>query len=336
MTTQAFPSTEKKNELQRAFYKTWYVRFNDPATQKALWLRFTVLSSANGFRRVSEVWGLFFHRLPNKEVKKVAIKQSYPLENFLASGQANIRIGECELLPQQTRGTIQSKGQSIQWDLQFIEARENSVRFVPEFLSKTKLVKNSIITLCEETLFSGTVKINGETHTWREAPGMQGYMDGTKSSHSWVWGHCNTFLNEQGKQTPFIFEGFSTKAQLGPLLSPKLSSLYFFYNNENYHFNNLKNAIYVKTKNSLNEWDFQADQDDLSFRGHARAEHKDFAGLTYEDTNGSLLYCSNSELAEMTIHVYRRGKLEATFHAPGTAALEIVSREKNPYVPILI
>ena len=57
----------------------------------------------------------------------------------------------------------------------------------------------------------------------------------------------------------------------------------------------------------------------------------------YEDTNGSLLYCANSKLLEVSrIHIYRRGKLsESTFYGHGTAAFEVVTREKNPYVPIL-
>ncbi|MGZ3689317.1 MAG: hypothetical protein ACXVBW_13515, partial [Bdellovibrionota bacterium] len=92
----------------------------------------------------------------------------------------------------------------------------------------------------------------------------------------------------------------------------------------------------VRSKNTLTDWKFQADRGELSFRGYAKAEHKDFAGLTYEDTNGSLLYCGNSKLSDMRVLVYRRGKLEATFDAPGTAAFEVVSRHKNPYVPIII
>ena len=38
----------------------------------------------------------------------------------------------------------------------------------------------------------------------------------------------------------------------------------------------------------------------------------------------------------MEIHVYRRGKLESTVYSHGTAAFEVVTRDKNPYVPILV
>jgi hypothetical protein len=120
------------------------------------------------------------------------------------------------------------------------------------------------------------------------------------------------------------------------MITPHLSSFLFRYQGANYCFNQLRDTFHIKSKNTLNEWDFQADRDDLSFRGHANAEHKDFVGLTYEDTNGSLLYCANSKLSNLRILVYRRGKLESTFTAQGTAAFEIVSRDKNPYVPLLL
>ena len=92
----------------------------------------------------------------------------------------------------------------------------------------------------------------------------------------------------------------------------------------------------MKSKYTLNEWTFRADRGPLSFHGHVKAEHKDFVGLTYEDTNGSLLYATQCLLSNVEIHVYRAGKLEATFIARGTAAFEVVSREKNPYVDFLI
>lgn len=330
------PQTLARNTIQRGFYKNWYLRLSDPVAQRALWLRFTVLSSGNGFKRIAETWAIYFQRMPNKEVKKVALKQTHDIQAFLASSDTDIRIGACELLPGRSRGNIQSKGQSIQWDLSILPSQESPVRFVPEILSKTGLVKNSIVTVCEELLCTGTTQINGETIHWKDAVGMQGYLNGNRNGHSWTWGHCNTFVNESGKPVPFLFEGFNARTQIGPMLTPRLSSFYFYYSGQHYHFNTLRDAIYIKSKNTLNEWEFQADRDDLSFRGRVRAEYKDFVGLTYEDTNGSLLYCSNSELADMTIHVYRRGKLESAFIAPGCAAFDIVSREKNPYVPLLI
>lgn len=329
-------STLKRGEISRAFFKNWHVKLNDPASQRALWLRFSVLSSGNGFKRVAEVWAVYFQKQKNGEVRKTAIKQTYDINAFLASDQSDIRIGNCSLLSDSTQGSIHSKGQSVEWDLKVSKSENSSIHFVPDFLSKTGLVKNSIVTLCEEQVFSGKLTINGEEIVWNNVPGMQGYFDGTKNGHSWVWGHCNAFFDAHGLPSNFLFEGFSTRSQVGPFVIPKLSSFYFLYRDQHYHFNTLRDALYVKSRHDLNEWKFQADRDDLSFRGQIRAEHKDFAGLSFEDTNGSLLYCTHSELATMDIQIYRKGKLETSFTSPGGAGFEIVGREKNPYVPTLL
>ncbi len=321
---------------QRAFQKVWFLKLNDPETQRALWLRFTTLSSRNGFNQSSETWAVFFQRSDGQDVKKIAVKNTYGIQDFSQKDQDEVQIGTCKLLPQGTQGKIESKGNSIEWDLKFVAGRECSFQVIPKFLSETRLVKNSIFTPYEELYFSGITRINGEVFQWHEAPGMLGKFEGPNKGHSWIWGQCNTFVDKDGKPAQFLFEGMSVRTKLGPLVSPFLSSFYFNYKGENFYFNTLRDFIRIRSKSTLNEWEFRAEREDLSFRGVVKAEHKDFAGLTFEDTNGSYLYCSNSKLAEMKIFVYRRGKLEATFTASGTAAFEIVSRDKNPYVPLLV
>jgi hypothetical protein len=324
-----------KNSQRNSFQEVWYLKLTDPSTQSAFWIRFTLLSSQNGFRRVAETWAIAFQRTSARDVKKTALKQTYDLDAFQFE-DSGIKIGDCYFDQNRTRGSIQSKGNSIQWDLTFLSERPTSFNMVPESLSKIGFTRYSANTLCEDLLISGTTQINGETTQWKQAPGMSGHFRGAKSGNSWVWGHCNTFQNDQGQIVPFIFEGITAKVKMGPFSIPKLSSFYFHYQNEDYFFNTVRDALYLKSNHSLNEWNFQADRNELSFRGHVRAEHKDFAGLTFEDTNGSYLYCANSELSDMKVHVYRRGKLESTFTATSSAGFEIVSRDKNPYVPLLI
>lgn len=325
-----------KKDGPSAFYKYWYLKLNDPVSQRALWIRFTLLSSGNGFKRIAETWAIYFQRISPREVKKTAVKQTHDISEFRQPNPSEILIGDCKLSHLNTRGAVLSKGQSIEWDLTMRHERDYSFNFIPEILSQAGLIKNSIHTDSEELFFSGTTQINGETLQWKNASGMTGSFNGPKNSHSWVWGHCNTFWDDRGNVSEFLFDGLSARNQIGPIVAPRLSSFFFRYQGTNYFFNQLRDALHIKSKNTLNSWQFQADRDDLSFRGHAKAEHKDFAGLTYDDTNGSLLYCANSSLSDLIVLVYRSGKLESTFTAQGTAALEIVSRKKNPYVPLMI
>lgn len=325
--------------VRGAFQEVWYLKVNDPSANRALWLRVTLLISANGFRRVAETWAIHFQRSSSssKEVSKLALKQTHDLKSFGYDADGTIRVAGCEFGPRHTRGQITSKGKTIAWDLEIQTGHDVRFNLVPETLSRTGLVRNTAITVAEDLRFSGTTRIDGTESQWTNAAGMQAHLSGTKNGHSWVWGHCNLFVDAQGRPVPFLFEGLSAKARLvGSLPSPRLSTFFFHYDGKAYHFNSLWDALRVKSRSTLTEWQFQADRGDLSFRGKAQAELKDFAGLTYEDTNGSLLYCANSKLSNLEIHVYRRGKLENTFYSHGTAAFEVVTRQKNPYVPLLI
>lgn len=337
MTTLPIPQFERSNlSLQQAFQEVWYLKLNDPSQSRALWIRFAALSSGNGFKKTAEVSAIYFQRLPSREIKKTALKQSFDLSALNITDQPSLQIGQAELTESGTRGRIQSKAQELKWDFSFSSALPSSFQLVPELLSRTGISKSSISTVCEDLLFTGTTEINGEVSQWNSAPGMQGHLRGSKSGHSWVWGHCNTFVNEQGKLAPVIFEGLSARSQIGPFVTPRVSTFFFYYQGKSYSFNTLRDAFSIKSKNGINEWEFQADRDEISFRGHIRAEHKDFVGMTMEDTNGSLIYSSNSKLSDMKLLVYRNGNLEATFHAHGTAAIEVNSREKNPYITYMI
>ncbi|OFZ21733.1 MAG: hypothetical protein A2X94_15715 [Bdellovibrionales bacterium GWB1_55_8] len=334
----------RQSSLQRgehASQETWSLKLNDPASQRAFWLRFTTLITKNGFRRISEIWGVLFERDQNREVLKSALRQTFDISAFKLAPGSTVRIGDCELSLDmahgRTRGTIRSKGHALRWDLQFRGNKPAAFTLTPETLARSGVLKNISNTLSEDLRFEGFLVYDDKTIEWKSAPGMLTHFKGPRSDHSWVWGHANSFVNERGESVPFIFEGITTRPHaFGAIRLPKLSSFYFLYNGQEYRFHSLWDSIRSKSSSTLQEWEFQADRGELSFRGKASSEHKDFAGLTFEDTNGSLLYCANSKLSDLSLHVYRGGKLDNSFYANGTAALEIVSRERNPYVPLLV
>jgi hypothetical protein len=318
------------------FQEVWFVKLNDPDGTRALWLRFTLLVTKNGFQRIAETWAVFLQREPGKEITKSAVKQSFGIASF-SSFPAGIKIESCTLGTDHTQGQIQSKGKSIRWDLAINNLQPHSVNFLPQAARKIGLFPTLISTISEEMLFSGTVTVDGVVHEFKNAPGCKSHWSGERSADSWVWGQANVFKNDQGEPSPFIFEGITARPRWGGnLKGPKLSSFYFFYKEQHYLFDSAWDAFQLKSDSSITEWRFQADRADISFRGSAKADHKDFAGVTLEDTDGSVLYCANSTLSNLQILVYRRGKLETTVTAVGTAAFEVVSRTKNPYIQELI
>jgi hypothetical protein len=328
------PETASRRDT---FHEVWHLKLSTPDGQHCLWLRFAQLVSSNGFKRVAENWAIYFRRGNQREVSRVALKQTQDISALTYSAETGLKLGDSCLSADRTFGTIQSKGRSISWDFKIHSVHDLTFNLIPEALGRARLVRNSASTLGEDLRFTGTLKIDGEEVRFSEAPGMLGYHGGAGHAHAWVWGHSNVFVDEQGKPAEFIFEGLSARGRfLGIVPTPKVSSFFFFYRGKSYEFNSLRDALRVHSNHTLNEWRFGAEHGPIAFRGHATAEHRDFAGVTYEDTNGSLLYCANSGLSDLQIHVYRKGKLDSAFYANGTASLEIASRHKNPYVPQLI
>lgn len=320
-----------------AFMEAWCLRLTEPSAQRALWIRLDLMNSSNGFRRLAETWAVYYERNPGGDTTKIAVKQSHDIMAFHQTGISDFKISDCQFNENGTRGSIHAKGHSITWDLSMAPRQEVRVNLIPKPLQRAGIVRDVLVTPYADLRITGTSQIDGKNITWNESSGMQSHQVGTKNGYAWTWAHCNVFVDELGKPIPLVFEGISAKASwLGPISSPRLSSLYFLYRGKPYSFNSIRDFLRLKSRTGINSWMFEAERGEVSFRGEIRAEHKDFAGLTLEDTNGSLLYYANSELSEMKVHVYRRGKLEGAYRAPGTASFEVASRRKNPYVPLMI
>ena len=52
--------TPNRPKGQEQFQEVWYLKLNDRLGQNALWLRFTILVTKNGFQKTAETWAIFF------------------------------------------------------------------------------------------------------------------------------------------------------------------------------------------------------------------------------------------------------------------------------------
>ncbi len=345
----ARPGLQAFEPRGRPFFRYRTLRILEPKKQQALWLRFTLLTSTNGFRRLAEVAAIFYERDGERRMKKTALKQTTPLSpgalplpRLTASSSASdLTIGECQLTQSHSAGVIQSKNHRFSWNLHFAPTQPESFNCIPEILSRFQAVRHSARTLCEELQATGTTQLDDQTLQWSKAPGSQSDFAGARASHSWVASHCNCFYDapgggQQQQRVPFIFDALRLKSRLGPLRLPAFSAFYFFYQGQHYFFNHLRDHFSLQSTTTLNSWEFKVDRKELSFRGTVQAEHRDFAGLTLEDTDGSLLYCASTALADLTLYIYRSGKLETTVYANGNAYFEQVDRNPNPYVSAVL
>ena len=300
-----------------------------------MFLRFSTLASSNGFRKLSDLTGIIFQRNAQKELKSQAIKQVLAKELYSVQNSHSVTLADCTLGPDQSQGSITSRGQILKWDLQFksVDAQLAPFEAVPKLLHRPPFSKNHCLTWKQDLMARGTISTHEETFEISEAVAAIGQWNGKRHLQSWISGRCSSFVNEQGEELPFLFEGLTARSRLfGGIPGPKFSTFYFFYRGKNYSFNQTWDSLRSKSKSDLETWNFRVDHGNLSFRGKTSSKTKDYAGLVLEDTDGSLIYCASSALSDIEIHIYRNGKLESALYGKGTAQIESASRELNPYV----
>ena len=336
-----YPHWDKE---KRSFYEVWYLKFNLPAQNgtagPALWLRFTTLSSKNGLKKVAETWAIFFEPGVNSSSsgapRKLAVKNTSTPGAYNTRADGSVQIEDSVFGPDHTSGCVVGRGNRVEWDLKFTP---NDFTFwhVPDFLQKAKLTKSIVCKPNVNVAFTGSFTINDKTYKVNQAPGCQGHIWGSSYAHKWAWAHCNMFENASGQLTDTVLESLSARVKLGGVVtSPQMSALFLQYKGTRYELNRMHDAFAIKSDFSLTKWRFAAEKGPMRVVGEISCDVKDLLAITYEDTDGSYLYCNNSELASMDLSVYFKGKLEESLRSRQTTGFETVERAKSPYVEVLL
>lgn len=326
----------KWDKQRRGFYEVWYLKFNLPASNgtagPALWLRFTTLSLQNGLKKVAETWGIFFDPSGQGSTRKLAVKNTATLGAYNTGTDGSVQIEDSVFGPDHTSGCVVGRGNKIEWDLKF-QPNDFTFFHVPDMLQKLKLTKSIVCKPNVNIKFTGSFSVNDRKYEVNDAPGCQGHIWGKRYALGWAWAHCNMF--EDG--TDAAVELLSARVKLGGMIkSPQMSALYLEYKGERYEFNTMADAFSIKSDYHLTKWSFGAEKGPLRLVGQINCDLKDLLAVTYEDTEGSFLYCNNSELASMDLSLYFKGKLEKTLRSKQTTGFETVTRQKSPYVEVLL
>ncbi|MBI2605409.1 MAG: hypothetical protein HYW49_04940 [Deltaproteobacteria bacterium] len=312
---------------REGFYEVWYFKLNH--AEGALWLRLTLLSGQVGWKKAAEAWGIFF-KPRAAGVDHVAVKRTLPLEEFSFSND-RVAVGKSFWSDGRTAGAIRSGANAIEWDLSF-EPSPRSFEHVPRALRALKLNRSTVVTPNPDLRFHGVFRVNGVAYACDGAPGMQGHIHGSKNADSWAWAHSN--IADDG--APFVFECLTARLRMGGLALPLLSAFYLESGGQVFALNSLRDAIAIRSSWSLDGWEFHARKNEWSFNAAISAARAQFAGVRYEDTNGSSLFCHNSKVSSLDLEILRGGKLERRIRCSNACAYEVVSREKESDVRFLI
>jgi len=316
--------------------ESWFVRANDPARPRAIWLKATVLTTRDG-TSLGQAWCSVFDG-----DRTAGFRQDVPLgaATFESSptGLA-ARVGPLSLdlgaFDGASAGGLESDAGRVSWDLSF--TRSPGPLGAPMcLLPSRRLVdagfpRNKLLTPFPVGRFGGGV-------TWDDDErwdldgwiGMQGHNWGSAHSPEYAWGQC-AFADGDG--TPYaVLEGASGRIELGGRLSPLLSMLVLRHEEREYRFDRLVDLWRQQPTLDFPRWS-------LRMRGRDGEAILEMVGspsamvcLGYRNPARALSHCLNSKTARVRLEVRPRRGAAFELTSEHGGALEFLRPDPIPGV----
>lgn len=327
--------------------ESYFLRANDPARPRALWLKATILAPLDG-PAVAEIWLIWFDGEANRSF---ACKQTLPFDSEMfraTSTGAELHIGAYELSVGEAgvgKGRIRSAQGAASFDLRWARA-EAAVGaplsiFPWRFLREGPFPKSKLLTPEPWLAFSGSVTVPtlGSAEGARETVpldgwvGMQGHNWGKEHAFEYAWGQC-LFPAAPGEPAAMV-EGFTGRVRIGGRTSPRISAAVVRRGEREYRFDRVFDFWRQEAQLTSTRWTLRLRGPDAELRLRMDATTRPFACLGYESPDHSLAYCFNSKLAEVLLEVQPRDEAPFTCRSAHGGALELLRREPDARLTVV-
>jgi Tocopherol cyclase len=332
-------SKQAENRLQwqgirQGFYEVYYLKWNDPKSETAAWVRYTLTSPIPKLGApYCELWGIFFDA--KDPGNNFAVKNRFPISDLSWHDDPfSVRINDAELSQNAAHATITDKnGRYLTWHLNFDSIGETHRYFPSDRFYKGAFPKSKGLSPHCNGRFTGSLDANGRVIGFTNVPGQQTHIWGTKHALRWAWGHCNAFAEDPDA----VWEGLTAQIKLGPVASPKINLFYLRYKGKTYRFNGPSDWLTNKAQWELGKWRFSFRNDEIKVTGEIEAPYESFVAVTYTDPDGEKLWCNNCKVAPIKLQIFdNRGVPMGELTSKNSCAVEFVDRKTYDEVPVRI
>lgn len=315
---------------KRGHYEGYYIAFNDPETGRGYWIRYSMVAPSDAGREpFCQSW---FMRTNQAGIpRNRALRQTFPIDNLLSSETPfEVTVAGNRLTDRGCSGELEP---DVSWELEF-QPLLDPIRPTPEWgarMATCYLEPKPLMRV------SGTIREGTEVTSIDGWLGEQAHVFGVRHSQRWHWAECK-HLGADGR----AFTGVAAWPRLpGP--ERTITSLHLdLGDGRRLVRNSGLDLLKAKTAHSPDGWQFDAEYGRERLAGSIVPRREDLIGITYHDPSGQPVYCYHSELADLTLRYYRRGRrgaaweLEERIDAPASSAFEYGSVEPLPGVPLLL
>jgi hypothetical protein len=286
-------------------YESFYLKLCHPSEPLGAWIRYTVHKRPGAAPRGSLWFTLFEAGGPR------AAKLTVPGP---ATGEGDwLRVGASRVGPDGARGSI---GDDVGWDLE-IDDRERPLLHLPRpWMYGAPLPRTKLASLAPSAFMSGELRVDGRTievDRWR---GMVGHNWGAQHAERWIWLHGITGEGDW-------LDAAIGRVKLGPLTTPWVANGALSVGGERFPLRR------VRLTEEPDQCTFTLSGGGVEVRGTVSAPRERFVGWVYADPDGSEHHTVNCSIADMRLHVSRRGGAASELLVEGGAAYELGMRERD-------
>jgi len=319
------------NDATRGAHETWYITWNDPATNQGFWLRHLTKQPPDGDHARGELWFARFD--PQNPARTFGIHKHVPWSS-VASGEKPfvLSVGGARLGHDHAVGQLSGDGHDIRWDLRW-EPAADALRVYPDLMyMKEGIAPTTPMMPNWHVPLSGSLVIDGETIRLDRVPAGQTHLWGKRHGYEWTWAHCVDFLGAPDASLEII----GGKIKRKNFTSPNLLVVALDVDGERYRFNQVRHWVTNRVSWETSRVQFTARSATAKLVGELTCPPERMLNCPYVDPDGSNLWCRNTEIGDAKLTLYRRSGLGwreyRTLSSTGRAHFEIGGRTRDPAV----
>ncbi len=319
---------------KRGHYEVWYVTLNHLASQTGYWIRYTLESPQPGKGDpYAQLWFAHFDgRAPSKNF---AINKKFPISEMTAeSAPFSVSVGDARLQHAGAIGALEGNGHRVSWDLAWLPSDATHHQLPKPLYLRGGLADTTLLTPNVDIALRGRIEVDDRKLDLDGDPGGQTHLWGRKHAHEWAWGHCNAFEGRRGA----TLETFTATLKKRGHVLPPITLLCLYLDGKEYRWTELQHAALTRGRYDTARYAFRALGARVRLEGEYSCRPEDMIVAQYHDPDGDPSYCSNTEVADLRVTVFKRvgwagrWREHARLLAPRSGHFEIGTRQRDPAV----
>lgn len=313
-------------------YEVWFVTLTDRASGVGMWIRFAMHAPLDGPADCS----LWFAAM-DRSGMRFGTRETLPAQALHGDRDPfRLTIGDAEL---SSRGTAGAFG-DVRWELRWAPCATPGLPVHP-LVERARLARTMYVIPQPRIAIEGTVSFGGRSFELSGAHGAQAHLWGARHAGSWGWTHAADLETLAGAPAPGDWlDSISIIApRLGRDVGPTTAVVGRVLG-EAFSATSPVQVLRSTASSRLTSYRVSARQRARRLEIEVDAQREALVGVVYDDPDGAVLRCWNSEVADLRCHVWDRTRaasrgwrLRETLVAPGRACFEYAQRDPIAGLP---